>query len=43
MNAVTDIAEILLRPSTPEDIPAITAVYGREVREGQGLTELEPA
>jgi len=41
MNAVTEIAEIVLRPSTPGDIPAITAIYGREVREGRSSFELD--
>lgn len=35
-------APLLLRPSTPEDLPAITAVYADAVLTGTGTFELEP-
>jgi phosphinothricin acetyltransferase len=35
-------APLLLRPSTPADLPAITAVYAWNVLNGTGTFELEP-
>ena len=35
-------AELLIRPSTPADLPAITAIYGWNVRNGTGTFELDP-
>ena len=32
----------IIRPSRPEDIPAITAIYAHHVRVGTGTFELEP-
>ena len=32
---------LLIRPSTPEDLPAITAIYGWNVLNGTGTFELE--
>lgn len=32
---------LLIRPSTPEDVPAITAIYGWHVQNGTGTFELE--
>ena len=32
---------LLIRPSTPEDLPAVTAIYGWNVRRGTGTFELE--
>jgi phosphinothricin acetyltransferase len=37
-----DFASTLLRPSTPADLPAITAIYGDATRHGTGTFELEP-
>jgi phosphinothricin acetyltransferase len=34
--------DLLLRPSTAADLPAITAIYGHAVRHGTGSFELEP-
>ena len=33
---------LLIRPSTPEDLPAITAIYGWNVLNGTGTFELDP-
>ncbi len=33
---------LLLRPSTPDDLPAITAIYGHAVLHGTGTFELDP-
>jgi L-amino acid N-acyltransferase YncA len=33
--------ELLIRPSTPADLPAITAIYGWNVRHGTGTFELD--
>jgi phosphinothricin acetyltransferase len=33
---------LLIRPSTPDDLPAITAVYGWNVENGTGTFEIEP-
>ena len=33
--------DILVRPATPGDIPAITAIYGQAVREGTASFEIE--
>lgn len=33
---------LLIRPSTPEDVPAIAAIYGWNVQNGTGTFELEP-
>ena len=33
---------LLLRPSTPADLPAITAIYAEAVLHGTGTFELEP-
>lgn len=33
---------MLIRPSTPDDLPAITAVYGWNVTHGTGTFELDP-
>ncbi len=33
---------LLIRPSTPEDLPAITAIYADAVLQGTGTFELEP-
>jgi L-amino acid N-acyltransferase YncA len=33
---------LLVRPSTPDDLPAITAIYGHAVLHGTGTFELEP-
>ena len=33
---------LLIRPSTTEDLPAITAIYAHNVRHGTGTFELEP-
>ena len=38
MNAPT----LLIRPSTPDDLPAITAIYGWNVLNGTGTFELDP-
>ena len=32
---------LLIRPSTPEDVPAVTAIYGWNVLNGTGTFELE--
>jgi L-amino acid N-acyltransferase YncA len=32
---------LLIRPSTPEDVPAITAIYGWHVQNGTGTFELD--
>ncbi len=37
-----DFASTLLRPSTPADLPAITAIYGEATCHGTGTFELEP-
>ncbi|MBQ0932809.1 N-acetyltransferase [Ideonella sp. 4Y16] len=34
--------ELLIRPSTDADLPAITAIYGQAVLHGTGTFELEP-
>ena len=34
-------ASLLIRPSTPADLPAITAIYGWNVLNGTGTFELE--
>lgn len=33
---------LLIRPSTPDDLPAITAIYGWNVLNGTGTFELDP-
>jgi phosphinothricin acetyltransferase len=33
---------LLIRPSTPSDLPAITAIYGHAVLHGTGTFELDP-
>lgn len=33
---------LILRPSTPADLPAITAIYAEAVQHGTGTFELEP-
>jgi L-amino acid N-acyltransferase YncA len=33
---------LLIRPSTPADLPAITAIYGHAVLHGTGTFELDP-
>jgi phosphinothricin acetyltransferase len=33
---------VTIRPATPADIPAITAIYGASVRTGTASFELEP-
>jgi L-amino acid N-acyltransferase YncA len=33
---------LLIRPSTPDDVPAIAAIYGWHVQNGTGTFELEP-
>ncbi len=33
---------MLIRPSTPDDLPAITAIYADAVRHGTGTFELDP-
>ena len=33
---------MLIRPSTPEDLPAITSIYGWNVTHGTGTFELDP-
>lgn len=35
------MSALLIRPSTPEDLPAITAIYGDAVLTGTGTFELE--
>ena len=35
------MAPVLIRPSTPADLPAITAIYGWNVAHGTGTFELE--
>ena len=35
-------AALILRPSTPADLPAITAIYAEAVLHGTGTFELEP-
>jgi phosphinothricin acetyltransferase len=35
------ISSLLIRPSTPADLPAITAIYGWNVEHGTGTFELE--
>ena len=42
MNEPSAPASLLVRPSTLEDVPAITAIYGWHVRHGTGTFELEP-
>ena len=34
--------ELLIRPVTPDDLPAITSIYGWHVLNGTGTFELEP-
>ncbi|MGK2897410.1 MAG: N-acetyltransferase family protein [Burkholderiaceae bacterium] len=34
--------DLLIRPSTPADLPAISAIYGWNVRNGTGTFELDP-
>ena len=34
--------DLLIRPSTPADLPAITAIYGWNVLNGTGTFELDP-
>src|SRR4051812_13891589 len=41
-SAMTASARILVRPSTPADLPAITAIYGWNVLHRTGTFELEP-
>jgi L-amino acid N-acyltransferase YncA len=36
------MTQILLRPSTAADLPALTAIYGWHVRHGTGTFEVEP-
>lgn len=36
------IPDLLIRPSTPADLPAITAIYGWNVLNGTGTFELDP-
>jgi L-amino acid N-acyltransferase YncA len=36
------MSHVTIRPSRPEDVPAITAIYAVHVREGLGSFELEP-
>lgn len=40
--AMTTEPRVLIRPSTPVDLPAITAIYGWNVRHGTGTFELDP-
>lgn len=42
MNETTPAPGILVRPSTPDDLPAISALYGWHVRHGTGSFELDP-
>lgn len=42
MQTATHAGPLLIRPSTPEDLPAITAVYAHAVLHGTGTFELEP-
>jgi phosphinothricin acetyltransferase len=42
MNETTPAPGILVRPSTPDDLPAIAALYGWHVRHGTGSFELDP-
>lgn len=39
---VPPVNSLLLRPSTPADLPAITSIYGWHVSHGTGTFELEP-
>ncbi|MEP7056693.1 MAG: N-acetyltransferase family protein [Caldimonas sp.] len=39
---MTNPARLLIRPSSAEDLPAITAIYGWNVANGTGTFELEP-
>ena len=41
MKETTTPAGLLVRPSTPQDLAAITAIYGWHVRHGSGTFELE--
>lgn len=41
-NAPTTTATLALRPSLPEDVPAIAAIYTHAVRFGRASFELEP-
>ena len=36
------MTRILIRPSTDDDLPAVTAIYGWHVRHGTGTFEVEP-
>jgi L-amino acid N-acyltransferase YncA len=42
MNETTPAPGILVRPSAPDDLPAIAALYGWHVRHGTGSFELDP-
>lgn len=39
---VPSVSSLLLRPSTPADLPAITSIYGWHVSHGTGSFELDP-
>ncbi len=36
------MTQILIRPSTTDDLPALTAIYGWHVRHGTGTFEIDP-
>jgi phosphinothricin acetyltransferase len=36
------MSDFTIRPATPEDLPAITAIYGHAVRTGTATFELDP-
>jgi len=36
------MTRILIRPSTVDDLPAVTAIYGWHVRHGTGTFEIDP-
>ena len=36
------MTRILIRPSSADDLPALTAIYGWHVRHGTGTFEIDP-